>query len=57
MKIFERNIVMVGLYGDEMRIDVVILTKNNANNVFDKCLASIKQNIPVHHLIVVDAFY
>jgi glycosyltransferase involved in cell wall biosynthesis len=48
---------VVDLYGDEMRIDVVILTKNNANNVFDKCLASIKQNIPVHHLIVVDAFF
>ena len=43
-----------------MKIDVVILTKNSCSRIgegmFRKCIASIKKNIPVNNLIVIDAF-
>mgnify|MGYP000563042246 CR=1 FL=1 len=43
-----------------MHIDVVLLTKNSASalgeSIFKKCIVSIKRNIPVNNLIVVDAF-
>jgi len=38
------------------RIDVVMLTKNSAKPLLDKCLRSIYANIPVRRLIVVDAY-
>ena len=41
-------------------IDVVLLTKNslsrNDPGVFEECLDSIKREVPVHRIIVVDAF-
>jgi glycosyltransferase involved in cell wall biosynthesis len=36
-------------------IDVVLLTKNS-ERVLTKCLDSLYQNVPVHHLIVVDGY-
>ena len=36
-------------------IDVVMLTKNS-ENLLDKCLASIYQNVPVNKLIVIDGY-
>jgi len=39
-----------------MLIDVVMLTRNVARPHFEKCLASIKANIPLNRMIVVDAY-
>jgi len=45
---------------NEMKIDVVLLTKNsvsrNAPGVFEESLESIMRNVPVNQLIVVDGF-
>ncbi|MFW6110462.1 MAG: glycosyltransferase family 2 protein [Thermoproteota archaeon] len=38
-----------------MQIDVVMITKNS-DRILRKCLKSIYDNIPVHNLIVVDAY-
>jgi len=39
-----------------MLLDVVMLTKNSAKPSFEKCLISIKANVPVNRLIVIDAY-
>lgn len=39
-----------------MRIDVVMLTKNSNNKYFKKVLKSIKREIPLNELIVIDGF-
>ena len=42
-----------------MRVDVVLLTKNSYSKqpqVFQRCLESIKKNVPVNRIIVVDAY-
>jgi len=39
-----------------MKVDVVILTKNCANPIFEKCLSRVKAEVPVNRLIVVDGF-
>jgi len=40
----------------KMKADVVVLTKNCANPIFEKCLSRVKQEISVNRLIVVDAY-
>jgi len=37
------------------RIDVIILTKNSEETI-DKCIESVKKNVPLCHLIIVDGF-
>jgi len=42
------------------KVDVILLTKNslsrNEKGIFDLCLQSLKKNVPISNLIVVDAF-
>jgi len=42
-------------FESEERIDVVVLTKNSAGFLHE-CLASIYDNVPVNHLIIVDGY-
>lgn len=37
-------------------IDVVMCTWNSNQPYFEKCLKSVKREVPVHHFIVVDRF-
>jgi len=37
-------------------IDVIMLTKNSNKPYFRRVLKAVKENIPVHHFIVVDGY-
>lgn len=39
-----------------MQVDVVILTKNCADERFERCLFSVKKEVPVDRLIIVDGY-